>query len=216
MRSTQAAARGVVFIHSCPRALMSHVEWAVERAVERTQPHEWASQPIQTGMFRCEFQWYGTAGTAAMIASALRGFPNLRFEVTEQTDRDAGERFSFTPSLGMFRAATGPNGDITVGEERLRGLANDLGLRFLFTMAVASDPRITLAIALVLGLLMVSEVPLPSLKFKHGGWKGNETVFLLIGLGTVLALLFGILAVPLLLISYLLSPLWGKLFPQPA
>lgn len=136
MRSTQAAARGVVFIHSCPRALMSHVEWAVERAVERTQPHDWASQPIQTGMFRCEFQWYGTAGTAAMIASALRGFPNLRFEVTEQTDRDAGERFSFTPSLGMFRAATGPNGDITVGEERLRGLLSE------------PDPRTGLAMLL--------------------------------------------------------------------
>ncbi len=136
MRSSQAAARGVVFIHSCPRALMSHVEWAVERAVERTQPHEWSTQPIQTGMFRCEFQWYGAEGTAAAIASALRGFPNLRFEVTEQTDRDAGQRFCFTPALGLFRSATGPNGDIVVGEERLRGLLSD------------PDPRTGLALLL--------------------------------------------------------------------
>lgn len=136
MRGTQAAARGVVFIHSCPRALMSHVEWAVERAVERTQPFEWSNQPIQTGMFRCEFQWFGQAGTAAIIASALRGFPNLRFEVTEQTDRDVGERFSCTPALGLFRAATGPTGDIVVGEERLRTLLSE------------PDPRTGLAMLL--------------------------------------------------------------------
>lgn len=136
MRSTQAAARGVVFIHSCPRALMSHVEWAVERAVERTQPFEWSAQPIQTGMFRCEFQWFGQAGMAAAIATALRGFPNLRFEVTEQTDRDFGERFCCTPALGMFRAATGPNGDIVVGEERLRSLLSE------------PDPRTGLAMLL--------------------------------------------------------------------
>ena len=61
---------------------------------------------------------------------------------------------------------------------------------------------------------MVSEIPLPSLKFKHGGWKGNEVIFILLGLGALLGILYGILAVPLLLILYLLSPLWGKLFPK--
>jgi hypothetical protein len=71
-------------------------------------------------MSRCEMQWFGPVGAAAEIASALRGFPNLRFEVTEQTDSDLGERFCFTPVLGIYRAAIGPAGDIMVGEERLR------------------------------------------------------------------------------------------------
>lgn len=66
----------------------------------------------------------------------------------------------------------------------------------------------------LLCILMLSELPLPSLKFKHGGWKGNEVIFLLIGIGALLAVLYGILAVPLLLLIYLLSPLWGKLFPK--
>lgn len=69
-------------------------------------------------------------------------------------------------------------------------------------------------VALLLGILMLSELPLPSLKFKHGGWKGNEVVFLLFGIGALLVVLYGILAVPLLLILYLLSPFWGKLFPK--
>lgn len=75
-------------------------------------------------------------------------------------------------------------------------------------------PPMLFAIALVLGIFMLSELPLPSLKFKHGGWKGNEVVFLLIGIGIALALLYGILAVPLLLILYLLSPFWGSFFPK--
>lgn len=120
MHTAEAAARGVVFVHSCPRALMPHVEWAVQRAVQRTDPYEWSAQPIQTGMSRCEISWSGTQGAGAAIASALRGFPNLRFEVTEQSGCGLGERFCFTPSLGMFRAATGPTGDLMVGEERLR------------------------------------------------------------------------------------------------
>lgn len=122
MRTAEAAARGVVFIHSCPRALMQHVEWAVQRSVEHTHPYEWSVQPIQNAMSRCEVQWFGPEGAAAAIASALRGFPNLRFEVTEQTSGGLGERFCFTPALGMFRAATGPTGDLVVGEERLRAL----------------------------------------------------------------------------------------------
>ncbi len=83
------------------------------------------------------------------------------------------------------------------------------GVRMCF-----SQPRIVLVLALILGMLMLSELPLPGLKFKHKGWKGNEVIFLLIGIGALLALLYGILAVPLILIIYLLSPLWGKLFPK--
>lgn len=76
-------------------------------------------------------------------------------------------------------------------------------------------PLVLLAIGIVLGLLMLSELPLPSLKFKHKGWKGNEVVITLALAGVVLVAAFGFLAVPLLVILYLLSPLWGKLFPKP-
>jgi len=69
----------------------------------------------------------------------------------------------------------------------------------------------------ILSALMLSELPLPSLKFKHKGWKGNEVMFLLLGIGSVLVILYGILAVPMILLLYLLSPFWGRLFPkQPA
>lgn len=76
------------------------------------------------------------------------------------------------------------------------------------------DPVQKLIAAVLLGILMLSELPLPSLKFKHVKWKGNEVMYLLMGIGLVLVLLYGILAVPLILLLYLLSPLWGKLFPK--
>lgn len=73
---------------------------------------------------------------------------------------------------------------------------------------------VLLGLSLALAALMLSELPLPSLKFKHMKWKGNEVIFLLLGIGSVLVVLYGILAVPLILLLYLLSPLWGKLFPK--
>jgi CDP-diacylglycerol---serine O-phosphatidyltransferase len=79
----------------------------------------------------------------------------------------------------------------------------------------AEDPLQKLVATVLLGILMLSGLPLPSLKFKHFKWKGNEVIYLLIIVGALLALLYGILAVPLILVLYLLSPLWGKLFPKP-
>jgi CDP-diacylglycerol--serine O-phosphatidyltransferase len=74
-----------------------------------------------------------------------------------------------------------------------------------------------IVVAVLLGVLMLSSIPLPSLKFQHFKWQGNQVIYLLLGIGAVLVVLYGILAVPLILLLYLLSPLWGKLFPkQPA
>ncbi|MBK6343442.1 MAG: CDP-alcohol phosphatidyltransferase family protein [Flavobacteriales bacterium] len=81
--------------------------------------------------------------------------------------------------------------------------------------AFMADPLQKLIMATALAGLMLSSIPLPSLKFKHFKWKGNEVIYLLLGIGAVLVLLYGILAVPLILIVYLLSPLWGRLFPRP-
>jgi CDP-diacylglycerol--serine O-phosphatidyltransferase len=77
-----------------------------------------------------------------------------------------------------------------------------------------SAPYILCLPALVMAALMLSELPLPSLKFKHFKWKGNEVMFLLLGIGLLLVVLYGVLAVPLILVLYLLSPLWGRIFPK--
>lgn len=64
-----------------------------------------------------------------------------------------------------------------------------------------------------MAILMLSELPLPGLKFKHFRWQGNQVIFVIAGLGAMLVVLYGILAVPLILVVYVLSPLWGRVFP---
>ena len=109
-------ARGVVFVHSCPRALCTHVEWAVAGVLRHALPTvTWTPQQVAPGSVRTEFPWTGEPGTASRLASTLRGWPHLRVEITEEpTPGCEGERYALTPSLGIFRAVVGVNGDIQV------------------------------------------------------------------------------------------------------
>ncbi|MGN6330105.1 MAG: DUF3145 domain-containing protein [Motilibacteraceae bacterium] len=113
--------RGVVYVHSAPPALCPHVEWAVGGVLGVRVTLDWTAQPAAPGMLRAELSWQGKPGTAATITSGLRGWTMLRFEVTEEpSGGHEGERFSCTPTLGVYRATTGIHGDLLVPEDRLR------------------------------------------------------------------------------------------------
>ncbi|MGA4842236.1 DUF3145 domain-containing protein [Streptomyces sp. G45] len=113
--------RGVLYVHSAPRALCPHVEWAVAGVLGARVSLDWIRQPAAPGTWRSEFSWQGAAGTASKLASALRGWQLLRFEVTAEPSAAAeGERYSATPDLGIFHAVTGIHGDILIPEDRLR------------------------------------------------------------------------------------------------
>lgn len=123
-RATQA--RGVVFVHACPRALSPHVEWALAEVLRQHVALDWSPQPVASGQVRCELSWTGAPGTGSRLASALRPFPQLRYEVTEEpTPGREGERYSVTPTLGLFRATIGVHGDVLVPEDRLRAAVVD-------------------------------------------------------------------------------------------
>ena len=113
--------RGVVYVHSTPKALCPHVVWAVESVLGTRVSVDWTAQPAAPGLVRTELSWAGESGTGARIASALRGWENLRYEVTEEaTPGHEGERYSSTAELGIFHAVTGVHGDIMIPEDRLR------------------------------------------------------------------------------------------------
>ena len=96
--------RGVLFVHSAAAALLPHIESALSNILGMSVSLQWTAQPAQPGTWRAENSWSGDAGTAASIASAMRGWERLRFEVTEDmTANTEGERFSYTPTLGIFR-----------------------------------------------------------------------------------------------------------------
>jgi hypothetical protein len=118
--------RGVVYVHCAPAALCPHVEWALAGVLDAPVSLEWTPQPAASASYRAEFSWQGEPGTATTITSAMRGWEHLRFEVTEEPSSGfEGERYSYTPELGVFHAVTGIHGDILIPEDRLKAALDD-------------------------------------------------------------------------------------------
>lgn len=121
--NTAIRSRGTVFVHCCPPALVAHVEWALAGVLARPARLSWTAQQAAPGQLRAEATWIGPAGTAARLAASMRAWPMLRFEVTEDASAAGdGERLAYVPGRGFHRSMISANGDVVVGEERLRGL----------------------------------------------------------------------------------------------
>jgi len=149
--------RGVLYIHSAPSALCPHIEWAVGGVFGMPVHLCWTSQPIERAAYRCEYSWTGPVGTGARLASALRGWQKVRFEVTEEaTATSESERYSYTPTLGVFHAVTGPHGDILVPEDRIRSA---------MAASAASGPDLRAAMDQLLGQPWDEELE----PFRHAG-----------------------------------------------
>src|SRR3954462_7503308 len=82
--ATRTATRGVLYVHSASSALCPHIEWAVGGVLGVSVNFSWTPQPAQGGSYRAEYSWAGEVGSAAAVASALRGWNHLRFEITEE------------------------------------------------------------------------------------------------------------------------------------
>lgn len=150
-------------------------------------------------------QLFALTGIIAAILVVASAWRLAKFNVdTRQTHGFLGLA---TPANGLFwvslpLAITGAGGLIDPFDGWLRTAL----LEMLYSPWL-------IIVALLLGGLMVSELELPGLKFKQYGWQGNQVIYILLVLGAILFTLFGMLAVPMLLLLYVLSPLWGKVFP---
>ena len=121
-----SSTRGVIFIHSAPKGMCSHIEWSLGGLLGATATLEWTDQPIASGMMRAELSWQGKPGLAAQIASILRAYPNLRFEVTEEPSSGFdGQRFVSTPTLGLWSSQMSVIGEVLIPEEKLRNAMQD-------------------------------------------------------------------------------------------
>jgi hypothetical protein len=91
------------------------------------------------------------------LASALKGWQRLRFEVTEEaTPGSEAERYAYTPSLGIFHALTGLHGDILVPEDRIK---------HALTAAALGGPDVVDALDDLLGRAWDAELE----PFRHAG-----------------------------------------------
>jgi hypothetical protein len=81
----------------------------------------WTEQTAESGTVCTELDWAGEAGSAARLSSAMLGWSDLRFEITENTaaGRD-GVRYVHTPALGIFYTLIDSAGNSMVNEDRIR------------------------------------------------------------------------------------------------
>ena len=110
---------GLLTIHSAPSALRQHIEWGLNAILGYTGEYSWRDQPLAPGTLRTIIEYRAPLGTAAKIATSLKNWHYLRFEVQEFCSEGA-ELFRFTPELGMHRALTDGIGSILISENVIR------------------------------------------------------------------------------------------------
>ena len=110
---------GLVTIHSAPTALRQHIEWGLNSLLGAPQHFTWRDQPLAAGTISTTLEFRGNLGLAAKIATALKNWHYLRFEVQE-SGNNGGEYFRFTPELGIHRAVIDASGSILINENVIR------------------------------------------------------------------------------------------------
>ena len=78
----------------------------------------WSPQPLLPGTFRAQLEFRAAQGAASEIASSLRTWHYLNFEVIEGTEL-GGELFRFTPELGIHRSVVDQSGAVLINENQI-------------------------------------------------------------------------------------------------
>ena len=73
------------------------------------------------GTFRTQLEFRAPQGAASEIASLLRSWHYLNFEIIEGSET-GGELFRFTPELGIHRAVVDQSGSVLINENQLTTL----------------------------------------------------------------------------------------------
>lgn len=76
------------------------------------------------------------------------------------------------------------------------------------------NTKTLVVLSIVLSVLLVAELPLIALKFKSFGWKGNEVRFVFLGLSLVMLIALQMLALPLIIILYILISVINNLIKR--
>ena len=132
---------GLVVIHSAPTALRQHIEWGLNSLLGEPQNIFWRDQPLAPGTVRTTLEFRAPRGTAPKIATALKNWHYLRFEVSEH-GAYGGEIFRCTPELGIHRATIDSVGTILVSEDVIRKAMahyDDLEVRENLELALGSQ-----------------------------------------------------------------------------
>lgn len=122
---------GVLFLHAIPRASADGLDEIFSRLQIRTKPPEWNLQPLVVGCVKTVINWTSSIDAAPDLVAELVKYNNIRFEVTQNLNRNQiGRRWLYSPGLGIFASAIDEAGNVLIAENQLRnalyGSGNDL------------------------------------------------------------------------------------------
>lgn len=112
---SNSSVNGLLLIHSAPKALCQHIEWGLQSILGNWVNLKWSEQPHFPGTFRTSVEFRDRRCTASTIASALRAWHYIRFEVREDGD-GGGEYFRYLPEHGIHRVALDALGNVILDE----------------------------------------------------------------------------------------------------
>ena len=79
---------------------------------------------------------------------------------------------------------------------------------------IEGSPYMVFALLMLLAVscwLLVSEVPMFALKFKHWGWAGNQTRYIFIATSALLIAIFGITGIAIVILWYVVLSLYTNM-----
>lgn len=125
---------------------------------------------------------------AALIIAAAGAYRLARFN----TDPGQSDEFKGLPipSTGLFVASI----PLIINQ-----YSDKEGLNSLFL-----NPYFLLAIAIFLSMMMISKIPMMSLKFKNLNWKDNIARYILIGSLPILIIFFRFSSIPMIIFLYIM------------
>jgi CDP-diacylglycerol--serine O-phosphatidyltransferase len=82
-------------------------------------------------------------------------------------------------------------------------------LRFLF------NPYVVAAVIVLVSLLMIAEMPLFSLKFKHLRWNGNQIRYIFLAISFMLLIIFNVWGIPLVFLLQICLSIFEKTLFKP-
>ena len=120
MKEVSGLLAGDLRIYSAPKALLRHIQWSLNQILGYPVELLWEEQHLSPGCFATQYQWRDVKPSASKIASALKAWHYLRFEVREySTVGGEGVIYRCTPDLGLHQATTSSTGDVMIHENRL-------------------------------------------------------------------------------------------------
>lgn len=113
--------KGELRLHSCPKYLVKHVEWALVDLMKNDLNLIWKDQNIAPMTMSTELTWLGPIGLGSRLVSILSKWPKIRLEVfQDRFNEHPAERYALSPNLGIYRAELNALGETIITENKLK------------------------------------------------------------------------------------------------